>query len=72
MHAKGNFKLMHVRERTECFGNYVVRSTDLQDRELFSVDIGMKEDLRTILILDINGLSEGKVAHLVNGRRNLR
>jgi hypothetical protein len=43
-----------VRERTVCFGNYVVRCTDLQDRELLSVDIGMKEDLRTKvkLILD--------------------
>jgi hypothetical protein len=52
-----------VRERTVCFGDYVVRCTDLQDRELFSVDIGMKEDLvrtKVKLILDINGLGEGE------------
>jgi hypothetical protein len=36
-----------VRERTVCFRDYVVLCTDLQDGELLSVDIGMKEDLRT-------------------------
>ena len=36
-----------VRERTVCFDDYIVSCTNLQDRELFSVDIGMKEDLRT-------------------------
>ena len=35
-----------VRERTVGFGDYVMRCVDLQDRELLSVDIGMKEDLR--------------------------
>ena len=58
-----------VHERTICFGDYVVRCIDLQDRELVIVDIGMKEDLRTIDPMD--WVREG-AAYLINGRFYLR
>ena len=62
---------MYLRERTVCFCDYVMRCTDLQDRELLSVDIGMKEDLRTKTKYSINGLSEEGRAYLINGRFDL-
>jgi hypothetical protein len=60
---------MDVRERTVCFSDYVMCCADLQYRELLSVDIGMKEDLRTKQLLEWIGLRES--AYLINGRFNL-
>ena len=64
-----------VRERTICLGDYVVRRTDLQDRQLLSVDVGMKKDLRTNqMILGLGQcqcIIKLRKADLVNGRFNL-
>lgn len=51
---------MDVRERTVCLGDYVVRCADLQDRDLLSVDIRMKEDLGTKSSIKSNGLPVGE------------